>query len=195
MKICFATNNSHKLLEVKALLPQHIEALALNDIDCHEELPETGDTLEFNSRQKAKYVQDNYKIDCFADDTGLEVEALNGRPGVYSARYAGEPSDSSRNIRKLLEEMNGKVNRKARFRTVVTLLLSNHEFVFQGVMEGTISLKPLGENGFGYDPVFIPDGYDITFAQMSANEKNAISHRSKAIRKLVDFLSQEVNPQ
>lgn len=190
MKICFATNNQKKIEEVKAALGDEFQIVSLEEIGCREELPETGDTLEFNAFQKARYVKDNYGVDCFADDTGLEVEALSGAPGVYSGRYAGEPRSDERNIDKLLENMVGKANRQARFRTVIALILNGKEYQFDGIAQGEILDQRIGEKGFGYDPVFRPTGYQKSFAELSMEEKNQISHRGKAVRALVEFLRQ-----
>lgn len=190
MKICFATNNQKKIEEVKAALGDEFQIVSLEEIGCREELPETGDTLEFNAFQKARYVKDNYGVDCFADDTGLEVEALSGAPGVYSGRYAGEPRSDERNIHKLLENMVGKANRQARFRTVIALILNGKEYQFDGIAKGEILDQRIGEKGFGYDPVFRPTGYQKSFAELSMEEKNQISHRGKAVRALVEFLRQ-----
>lgn len=188
MKICFATNNPKKIEEVKAALGPVYTIVALAEIGCVEELPETGDTLDHNAFQKARYVYENYGVDCFADDTGLEVEALDGAPGVYSGRYAGEPRSDERNINKLLKEMEGKTNRKARFRTVIALIQDGMEHAFEGIAEGEILEEMSGTGGFGYDPVFRPLGYQKTFAELSLKEKNQISHRGKAVQALVDFL-------
>ncbi|WP_144602246.1 non-canonical purine NTP diphosphatase [Algoriphagus algorifonticola] len=190
MKICFATNNAKKIEEVKAALGDKFQIVSLQEIGCHEELPETGNTLEHNAFQKARYVKENYGVDCFADDTGLEVEALDGAPGVYSGRYSGEPRSDERNIDKLLENLRGKANRKARFRTVIALILDGKEHQFEGIAEGWILDKRVGEKGFGYDPVFQPEGYEKTFAELSMDEKNQISHRGKAVNQLIKFLSQ-----
>jgi XTP/dITP diphosphohydrolase len=190
MKICFATNNSKKIEEVKAALGLDFEIVSLQDIGCFQELPETGDALDHNAFQKARYVKENYGVDCFADDTGLEVEALDGAPGVYSGRFAGEPRSDERNIDLVLEKLEGKINRKARFRTVIALILGAEEFSFEGVASGEILENRVGSGGFGYDPVFRPDGYDKTFAELSLAEKNEISHRGKAVKKLISFLSQ-----
>lgn len=187
MKIVFATNNPNKLEEVRALVPS-IEILSLNDINCFEEIEETATTLEGNAKLKADYISNNYGYDCFADDTGLEVEALNGKPGVYSARYAGEPSNAENNIRKLLSEMKEKENRNAKFRTVIALNLSKHQYFFEGVCKGQITQQKHGEKGFGYDPIFIPNGSTKSFAEMSMNEKGKISHRGNAIQQLIQFL-------
>jgi len=187
-QLCFATNNKHKLAEVSQMLEGKFQLLSLQDIGCHEELPEEQDTLEGNSRQKAAYVWHNYKVNCFADDTGLEVEALNGAPGVYSARYAGPQRSDVGNINLLLQNLSGQINRKARFRTSITLLLNGHEHQFEGIVKGTIATVWQGNKGFGYDPVFMPEDYKQTFAEMSADAKNAISHRGRAMQQLVAFL-------
>lgn len=189
MKIVFATNNQHKLRELQQILGNKFELLSLADINCFEEIPETSPTIEENSLEKAEYVRKKYNIDCFADDTGLEIEALDGRPGVYSARYAGEDKDMGKNIEKILSELKNKDNRKARFKTVVSLILNGKTHQFEGIINGKIIKEKKGESGFGYDPVFMPDGYDITFAEMDADLKNKISHRGIAVQKLVDFLS------
>ena len=189
MKLCFATNNLHKIAEVKAVVPDQFELVSLKEIGCNEELPETGTTLEDNSFEKANYVKQNYKIDCFADDTGLEVAALDGRPGVYSARYAGLPSNSEKNVKKLMDEMSDKKDNSARFRTIITLLVGNDKYTFEGIMEGSIASRPHGTNGFGYDPIFIPIGHKQTYAEMTSDLKNSISHRAIAVSKLTTFLS------
>ncbi len=191
MKICFATNNYKKIEEVKAALGGRIEIVSLADIGCKVELPETGDTLEHNAFQKARYVRDNFRVDCFADDTGLEVAALNGEPGVYSGRYAGEPRSDQRNINKLLKALNGIPNsgRKARFRTVIALLLEGKEYQFEGIAEGEILEQETGDGGFGYDPIFKPEGFSKSFAELTLVEKNEISHRGIAVSALIDFLS------
>lgn len=191
MKICFATNNPKKIEEVKAALEGKVEIVSLRDIGCQEELPETGETLDHNAFQKARYVKEHYGVDCFADDTGLEVEALQGAPGVYSGRYAGEPRSDERNVDLLLRNMEGKANRKARFRTVIALILGEKEFSFEGVANGEIITEWRGSKGFGYDPIFVPDGKKETFAELSLEEKNQISHRGKAVAQLVDFLKQK----
>jgi XTP/dITP diphosphohydrolase len=195
--IVFATNNNGKLKEVRKLFPVEIKVLSLADIGCEEELPETGITLAENSLQKARYVFDKYGCACFADDTGLEVEALDGRPGVFSARYAGVNAHPKDNIAKLLYELKGEANRKARFRTVITVVgLTNEDSfnpscdIFEGEVNGKISEITSGESGFGYDPVFIPNGYQQTFSEMTAMEKNSISHRGIAVRKMNDWLLQ-----
>ncbi|NVJ87186.1 MAG: non-canonical purine NTP diphosphatase [Algoriphagus sp.] len=191
MKICFATNNPKKIEEVKAALGGRIEILSLRDIGCLEELPETGDTLDHNAFQKAQYVRDHYGVDCFADDTGLEVEALNGAPGVYSGRYAGEPRSDERNVDLLLKNLEGISNRKAQFRTVIALLLEGEAYAFEGVAKGEIIDQRRGTKGFGYDPIFVAEGKKETFAELSMEEKNKISHRGKAVAQLVDFLKQK----
>jgi len=188
-KLVFATNNIHKLAEVNDIVSGDITIVSLSDIHCSEDIPETAETLEGNALLKARYVKENYGYDCFADDTGLEVEALNGAPGVYSARYAGPAHDSSANIQKLLHELTGQTNRKAQFRTVMALLLNDREYLFEGIVNGHIIDSPRGTSGFGYDPVFVPDGWQETFAEMGDEAKNAISHRAKAVHKLADFLS------
>ena len=193
MDICFATNNENKVREVAALLPPSFSICTLKSIGCHEELPEEQDTLEGNSRQKAGYVFDNYGITCFADDTGLEVTSLDGRPGVYSARYAGPDNDAEANMNKLLLELEGAVNRDACFRTVITLIYPGREIQFEGKVSGRIATEKTGEKGFGYDPVFIPLGHDKSFAEMTAAEKNAISHRGLAVAKLVAYLQSHEN--
>lgn len=187
-QLCFATNNKHKVAEVGQMLEGKYELLTLQDIGCHEELAEDQDTLEGNSHQKAAYVWQQYKVSCFADDTGLEVEALGGAPGVYSARYAGPQRSDSDNIQRLLQNLATHTNRKARFRTSITLILEGEEHQFEGIVEGTINTEWKGDKGFGYDPIFTPDGYDRTFAEMTSEEKNAISHRGRAVRQLVEFL-------
>ncbi|MCJ8163982.1 non-canonical purine NTP diphosphatase [Pontibacter sp. E15-1] len=187
-KLCFATNNRHKVAEVGQMLEGIYELLTLQDIGCHEELAEDQETLEGNSRQKAAYVWQQYQVSCFADDTGLEVEALGGAPGVYSARYAGPQRSDSDNIRLLLQNLAPHQNRNARFRTCITLMLDGQEHQFEGIVEGTISTAWKGDKGFGYDPVFTPHGHDRTFAEMTAAEKNAISHRGRAVQQLVAFL-------
>lgn len=186
--MCFATNNQHKLDEVRQLLGNQFEVVSLNDVGCDEDLKEEQTTLEGNSFQKAKYIYDQFNINCFADDTGLEVEALNGEPGVYSARYAGAQRNSDDNIDLLLNNLEGVSNRKARFRTVVTLILNNKTHQFEGIVSGKILSQRKGDKGFGYDPVFLPDGISKSMAELSAEEKNTISHRGEAIRKLIDFL-------
>ena len=187
-ELVFATNNQHKLRELQQILGQEFKLLSLNDIGCLEDIPEDSPTIEENSMDKAVYVFKKYGKNCFADDTGLEVEALDGRPGVVSARYAGDEKDMNKNIAKVLEELKGKENRKARFKTVISLILKEKTYQFEGIINGKIIEDKKGDGGFGYDPVFIPDGYDITFAEMAPDEKNKISHRGLAVQKLVDFL-------
>jgi XTP/dITP diphosphohydrolase len=187
-KICFATNNKNKIAEVSQMLKGKYELVSLEDIGCTEELPEEQDTMEGNSRQKAQYVWQNYNISCFADDSGLEVEALDNTPGVYSARYAGPQRSDSDNIELVLQNLKGKSNRNARFRTSITLILNGQEHQFEGTVNGSITQDWKGNKGFGYDPIFLPTGHSKTFAEMSSEEKNAISHRGVAVRKLVDFL-------
>lgn len=188
MKLVFATNNRHKLQEVSAMLGEKFELLSLSDIGCTVDIPETSDTLSGNALQKARYVKEHFGIDCFADDTGLEVKALDGAPGVHSARYAGD-HDSEANITKLLGELKDKKDRTARFRTVIALLNGEKEYLFEGIVNGRIAEKREGYEGFGYDPVFVPDGFDCSFAQLGNDVKNTISHRARAIGKLVEFLN------
>lgn len=188
MRLVFATNNKHKLEEMRAILGGKVELLSLADIDCHDDIPETADTLEGNALIKARYIYDKYGCSCFADDTGLEVDALGGEPGVYSARYAGENNDSEANMRKLLQNLTGKSERSAQFRTVIALIIEGEEFLFDGIVRGRISEERMGSAGFGYDPIFVPDGYEESFAQMAAEQKNAISHRSRAASALNDYL-------
>jgi XTP/dITP diphosphohydrolase len=192
MKICFATNNHKKIEEVKAALGDQIEIVSLEAIGCLEELPETSDTLEHNAFQKARYVKEHYGVDCFADDTGLEVNSLNGEPGVYSGRYAGEPRSDERNMDKLLKTLNHQDDRSARFRTVIALILDGNEYQFEGVATGEILIQRTGDGGFGYDPIFRPDGFTRSFAQLTMLEKNQISHRGKAVQSLIDFLSKRL---
>lgn len=188
MKIVFATNNAHKLSEVRAVLNDDIELVTLKEVGITEDIPETGATLDENASIKARYVYERTGLDCFADDTGLEVEALNGAPGVRSARYATEGHDFAANNRKLLKELEGKSNRRARFRTVISLIRSGVEQQVEGIVTGTIATSEAGKEGFGYDPLFIPDGKSVTFAEMSAEEKNAISHRGRAVQALAKVL-------
>ncbi len=189
MKICFATNNQNKLKEIKAQLSNNIELLSLTDIGCLDELPENQDTLEGNSKEKATFLHDKYGINCFADDTGLEVEALNGEPGVYSARYAGPQRNNEENIKLLLSKLEAHENKKARFRTVISLYFEGGFYQFEGIVEGKITHNLSGTNGFGYDPIFIPKAKSTTFAEMNLKEKNSISHRGRAFSKLIKFLS------
>ena len=188
-KLVFATNNAHKLEEIRAILGDKVEILSLNDINCHADIPETADTLQGNAALKAQYIFENYGLDCFADDTGLEVEALNGAPGIYSARYAdGEGHDSEANMKKLLSDMQDKENRKARFRTVICLIEDGKEHFFEGIVNGSIIRERKGGAGFCYDPIFMPDGYSETFAEMGNDEKNKISHRARAVQELCEYL-------
>lgn len=196
MRIVFATNNTHKLEEIRAILGHSHDILSLNDIQCHADIPETADTLEGNALQKARYVWEHYHLSVFADDTGLEVDALGGAPGVYSARYAGGAGhDSEANMAKLLRELHGHTDRTARFRTVIALILADgsdkgfSEHLFEGKVEGRIATERQGSEGFGYDPLFVPDGYDESFAQLGTAVKNRISHRARAVARLTDFLS------
>ena len=189
MKLVFATNNANKIKEVQKLIPNHITLLSLKDIGCFEDVPETQLTIKGNAIQKAEYIKENYGFDCFADDTGLEVEALNGEPGVFSARYAGEQRDANDNMNKLLMELDGNPNRKAQFKTVIALHLNDKLHTFTGICEGEITQTRKGDSGFGYDPIFMPDGFIKTFAEMELSLKNKIGHRGKAVVKLVEFLN------
>ncbi len=188
MELCFVTHNRHKLQEVQALLPSSITLRNLDDIGWKQEIPETASTIEGNACQKADRVRDKLHIDCFADDTGLEVMALNGAPGVFSARYAGPAKDSGANCAKLLQDLEGESQRKAQFRTVICLWLKGGKYLFEGIVNGEIVPQPRGSNGFGYDPLFQPDGSALTFAEMSDQQKNNISHRGIAVMKMVDFI-------
>lgn len=191
-RLVFATNNAHKLEEIRAILGNSIEILSLADIHCHADIPETADTLEGNARQKSRYVYEHYGLDCFADDTGLEVESLGGAPGVYSARYAnGQGHDSQANMNKLLKEMEEKNDRKAQFRTIISLIEKGEERQFEGIVKGQITREKRGESGFGYDPIFQPDGYETTFAELGSDIKNRISHRARAVAALCDYLTKE----
>lgn len=192
MTICFATNNQHKLEEVRHALVPDFLVLGLKEINCEEELPETGNTLEANALQKAAYVFNNYGIICFADDTGLEVEALDNAPGVYSARYAGPQRDNEENIDLLLKNLKNKTNRKAQFRTVVCWKNADEAFYFEGIVKGEITEARRGNAGFGYDAVFVPEGFNKTFAEMKMEEKNQLSHRAKAVKKLITFLKESL---
>lgn len=189
MEIVFATHNANKLKEVQQLLPNGIELLSLSDINCHEEIPETATTLAGNAQLKADHVTKNYGFDCFADDTGLEVGALNGEPGIYSARYAGAPRDADANMQKLLKNLEDYTNRSAQFRTVIALNLNGKQYSFEGVCKGKILHDKQGAEGFGYDPIFRPNGFSESFAEMTMEEKSNISHRGRAVAKLVEFLS------
>jgi XTP/dITP diphosphohydrolase len=192
-ELIFATNNQHKITEIQSLIGDKIVLESLMDIGCTEDIPETADTLEGNALLKARFVYDNYGKNCFADDTGLEIEALDGRPGVYSARYATDGHNFEANINKVLIELSGLQNRKARFRTVIALILDGSVHYFEGIVNGEIISERRGSQGFGYDPVFLPDGYKLTFAEMPLIEKNKISHRARAVSKLVDFLKSGIS--
>ncbi|AHW59601.1 deoxyribonucleotide triphosphate pyrophosphatase [Draconibacterium orientale] len=188
MKLVFATNNKHKLEELQAILGDHYTLLSLKDIDCFDEIPEEQPTLEGNASQKAYYIYDKFGMNCFADDTGLEIEALNGEPGVFSARYAGEDKNSEANMNKVLDKL-AKINeREARFRTVISLVIDGEEKQFEGIVNGEILKEKRGDSGFGYDPIFKPKGFDQSFAEMGLEDKNKISHRGRAVQKLVDYL-------
>ena len=189
MQLVFATNNPNKIKEVQSLIPKHIKLLSLKDIGCFEEVPETQLTIKGNAIQKAEYIKEHYDFNCFADDTGLEVETLNGEPGVFSARYAGKQRNANDNMEKLLNELQDKPNRNARFKTVIALHINNKLHTFTGICEGEITTTKQGDSGFGYDPIFKPNGYDQTFAEMDLALKNQIGHRGKAVAKLVAFLS------
>ncbi|WP_281323811.1 non-canonical purine NTP diphosphatase [Flavobacterium sp. IMCC34518] len=189
MKIVFATNNKNKILEIQSMLPESIEIISLESIGCLEDIPETADTIEENAIMKANYVTEKYGYDCFADDTGLEVDSLDGEPGVYSARYAGEQRSSEDNMDKLLLNLEGKTDRVAQFKTVITLNLKGEQYLFTGIAKGEITLEKNGNQGFGYDPIFRPQGYQETFAQLSLETKNQISHRGKATQELIAFLN------
>ncbi|WP_036385498.1 non-canonical purine NTP diphosphatase [Muricauda sp. MAR_2010_75] len=188
MKLVFATHNDHKLKEVQQLLPKSIELLSLKDIQCFDEIPETGETLEENAKIKADFVTQTYGLDCFSDDTGLLVDALDGNPGVYSARYAGEQKNAEDNMTKLLSELEGKENRQAHFKTAIHLNFEGESYVFDGIVKGNITTGKRGSGGFGYDPIFKPEGFTQTFGELPPNTKNAISHRGRAIEKLANFL-------
>lgn len=193
MKIVFATNNANKIKEIQSMLPESIEIISLESIDCHEEIPETADTIEENAIMKANYVTEKYGYDCFADDTGLEVDALNGEPGVFSARYAGEQRSAEDNMTLLLSNLEDKTNRKAQFKTVITLNLKGKQYLFTGIARGEITLERTGNQGFGYDPIFRPEGYQETFAQLPLETKNKISHRGKATVELIAFLDNSID--
>lgn len=190
-KLVFVTNNAHKLEEISQILGDKIDLLSLKDINCQEDIPETADTLEGNAFQKASYIHQKYGYDCFADDTGLEVEALNGEPGVFSARYAGSGHDSEANMQKLLQNLIGKTNRKAQFRTSVCLIIDDKVHTFEGICKGIIIEEKRGETGFGYDPIFVPEGYENTFAELGNDIKNQISHRAKAVEALCTYFKNE----
>lgn len=189
-EIVFATNNEHKLRELQQMLGEHFKLLSLKDIGCLEDIPEDSPTIEENSMDKAVYVFEKFNKNCFADDTGLEIDALDGRPGVISARYAGEEKDMNKNIDKVLSELEGKSNRGAQFKTVISLIIDGYRHQFEGIVRGKIIDEKVGEGGFGYDPIFVPEGYNITFAEMAPEQKNQISHRGIAVQKLVTFLNQ-----
>ena len=188
MDLVFATNNQHKLFEITTILNDSFKILSLKDINCNDEIPETGDTLEANASQKAWHIYEKYRINCFADDTGLEIDALNNAPGVYSARYAGEERSAGKNMGKVLQELKGQKDRKAQFRTVISLIIDGKEILFEGVVKGSIIEDERGKKGFGYDPIFVPDGYLKTFAEMDITIKNKISHRANAVNKLSAYL-------
>jgi XTP/dITP diphosphohydrolase len=189
MTLVFASNNKHKIQEIKALLPNSFTIKSLEDIGCTEDIPETADTIEGNAILKANYVSEKYGLACFADDSGLEVNALNGAPGVYSARYAGEQKNDNDNIEKLLTDLEGKANRKAQFKTVIALNFNGEQHLFTGIIKGKIISEKRGSNGFGYDPIFVAEGYDKTFAELTSEEKNSVSHRSQAVKELIKWLS------
>ncbi len=189
MKLVFATNNKNKIKEIKSLLTDSLELLSLEDIDCYKDIPETSETIAGNALQKAKYVFDNYGYNCFADDTGLEIDSLNGEPGIYSARYAGEKKSAEANMDKVLTKLEHIDNRKAHFKTVIALIIDGKETLFEGVAKGEIMLSKSGSKGFGYDPIFKPDGLDTTFSEMNTEEKNKISHRGQAVQLLIAHLS------
>lgn len=191
MKLVFASNNKNKIQEIQALVPNTIQIVSMEDIGCTEEIPETADTIEGNAILKANYVTEKYGYDCFADDTGLEVETLNGAPGVYSARYAGEQKDANDNMDKLLSELKDKSNRKANFKTVIALNLNGKQNLFTGIINGKIIEEKIGTNGFGYDPIFVAEGYEKTFAELTMEEKSTISHRGIAVKELILFLQKQ----
>ena len=190
-QLVFATNNAHKLRELGEILKGEFTLLSLNDVSCTDDIPETGDTLEANASQKSRYIWDRYQLDCFSDDTGLEIAALNNEPGVHSARYTGEGRNSEDNIEKVLSKLSGENNRKACFRCVISLIIRGNEYLFEGQVDGEILPERKGVSGFGYDPIFLPDGYTQSFAEMNADLKNSISHRGRAVQKLVRFLLEE----
>ena len=189
MKLVFATQNENKAHEIESLLPEYFKIISLKDIRCFDEIPETAETLEGNSLLKASFISETYNLNCFADDTGLEIEALDNRPGVHSARYAGPDKSAAANIDKVLSELEGKTSRNAQFRTLITLILNKSTFSFEGIVRGEIISEKRGENGFGYDPIFVPEGEIRTFAEMSLEEKNKHSHRARAFQKMIDFLN------
>jgi len=188
MKLVFATHNSNKAKEIQSLLPDDFQILTLTEINCLNEIPETAETLEGNSLLKAQFVSDNFNLNCFADDTGLEIVALNGKPGVYSARYAGVEKNAEANMNLVLSELDNESNRKAQFRTVITLILNEKTVLFEGIVKGEICTEKRGTDGFGYDPIFIPEGQSKTFAEMTLTEKNQQSHRARAFEKMIEFL-------
>ncbi len=190
MKLVFATQNENKAQEIQSLLPEYFKIITLKDIRCFDEIPETAETLEGNSLLKASFISETYNLNCFADDTGLEIEALDNRPGVYSARYAGPEKSAAANINKVLLELEGKTARNAQFRTIITLILNKSTFTFEGIVRGEIISEKRGENGFGYDPIFVPQGEIRTFAEMSLEEKNKHSHRARAFQKMIEFLNE-----
>jgi len=187
-KIVFATNNAHKLSEVKSILSPDFEIISLKELNCFDDIPETADTLDGNALLKAEYIHSKFNIDCFADDTGLEIRALGGEPGVFSARYAGENHDATKNMEKVLRLLGDTDDRKAQFRTVIALIKNGETLFFEGKIEGHILKEPRGNEGFGYDPIFVPDGYDLSFAELGVEEKNKISHRALAVQQLIDYL-------
>ncbi|WP_433816282.1 non-canonical purine NTP diphosphatase [Flavobacterium johnsoniae] len=189
MKLVFASNNKNKIAEIQSMLPESITILSLEDINCFEDIPETADTIEGNAILKADYVTQKYGYDCFADDTGLEVDAINGEPGVYSARYAGEQKNADDNMNKLLKALENNKNRSAQFKTVITLNLEGKQYLFTGIAKGEITETKTGTNGFGYDPIFKPENFDKTFAELPLEIKNSIGHRGKAVQQLIDFLT------
>ncbi len=191
MKLVFASNNKNKIKEIQLLVPASIEIVSLEDIGCTEDIPETADTIEGNAILKANYVTEKYGVNCFADDTGLEVEALNGAPGVYSARYAGEPKDDNNNMNELLFQLEKETNKNANFKTVIALNLNGKQELFVGIIFGKITREKVGTNGFGYDPIFVAEGYEKTFAELDMEEKSNISHRGIAVKQLITFLQKE----
>ena len=194
MQLVFATSNKNKIKEASLLISPQITILNLSEIGCNEIIPETTNSIEGNALQKATYVFEKYGYNCFSDDTGLEIEALNGKPGVFSARYAGENNNAAANMQKVLTEMDEIKNRKARFKTAIALIMNSKKIVFEGIVTGSIIREKRGNNGFGYDPIFVPDGFDKTFAEMDLNEKNLLSHRGKAFKKLMNYLNEYAHP-
>ncbi len=192
MKLVFASNNKNKILEIQALVPSNIQIVSLEDIGCFDDIPETADTIEGNAILKANYVTEKFGLNCFADDSGLEVDALAGAPGVYSARYAGEPKNDENNMDKLLTNLAKETNRNANFKTVIALNLNGKQHLFKGIIDGKITTEKMGTNGFGYDPIFVANGYNKTFAELTMEEKSTISHRGKAVKQLLSFL-EEIN--